>query len=183
MGLDLTELVVGIEQSVGVVIPNDVAATLTTPRQLITYLYSQLPHGPSGPCLSQRAFYALRHALTERLGSTRSSLRPATELASVLPHKKASGAWKDVGRAVGARPWPTGPLWGWLPVTFSPTGPKTLGQVASYLAGAAAYSLKRPGEGWTVDEVGSVVAWQFAYHLAIREYGLDDRFREDMGLS
>jgi hypothetical protein len=183
MGLDLFELVLGIEQSVGVPIPNDVATTLTTPRQLIAYLLGCLPQSRSNPCLSQRAFYVLRRALANCLPVAPRVLRPGTELATVLPQDGTRSAWEQVGRAAGLPQWPRGPGRRWLAALFCGRGPTTLGEVASHLAGSAAFALKPAGEGFSWREVEGVVAWQFAHHLGIRGYALDDRFVEGMGLA
>jgi hypothetical protein len=181
MGLDLVELVLGIEEAVGVSIPNDDVARMTTPRQLIGYLHRQLPHSASNPCLTQRAFHAVRRVLTQRHHVNRSVVRPTTELASLFPRETARAVWDDVGRRLGLPRWP-GMGQGWLAQVFQWQRPRSVGAVAAYIAGSTPRAVKPPGEGWSWREVEAVVAWQFDYYLAIRGYSLDDRFIEDLGL-
>ena len=111
MGLDLVELIMGIEEAIGVSIPDDVGAFLTTPRELIDYLHSQLPQSPSQACLSQRAFHVLRHVCGEKFHLPRGALRPKAswflcshKITLVRPGKRWAGCWAfPGGHEFGAR--------------------------------------------------------------------------------
>jgi acyl carrier protein len=182
MGLDIVEFVMGAEEAFGVRIPDDVASSLATPRMLINYLHSRLPKSSVSGCLSQRAFYAVRRAMVQRLGLPRSQLCPDTELLAVLPPANAQAAWAEVGESLGASKWPRARSGGWLARVFLHARPRTLGDAARHVATFTPCAVKQPGEGWSWGEVVAVVDGLMRYHFAIREYSLDDSFVEDLGL-
>ncbi len=182
MGLDIVEFVMGVEEAFGVRIPDDTTATLTTPRMLINYLHGQLPKRAESRCLSQQAFYAVRRAMASRLGLPRSQLRPGTELLAVLPPANAQAAWAEVGESLGYPQWPRASGGSWLARVFLHGRSRTLGDAARHVATFTPGAVKPPGEGWSWAEVAAVVDGQMRYHFAIREYSLDDRFVEDLGL-
>jgi hypothetical protein len=96
MGMDIVEFVMAVEDRFGLRIPNDVAATLTTPR-VINYIYGVGPRQQGPQCVTQRCFYAVRRALSERLKLPRSVLRPKTSLRAVLPAQNADDIWAEIG--------------------------------------------------------------------------------------
>ena len=57
MGLDIVEFVMGVEEAVGVRIPDTVAANITTPRLLIDYLHGQLPQSRGPRTLGEASRY------------------------------------------------------------------------------------------------------------------------------
>ncbi len=182
MGLDILEFVLGVEEAFGLRIPDDVRVSLTTPRRLIDYLYGQLPQSPESRCLSQRAFYAVRRALGQRLGVPHSALRPATELLAVLSGPNAQADWAAVGEALGAPRWPRARGGGRLAGFFLHARPRTLGEAARHVVTFTPGVAKRAGEGWSWPEVAKVVDGLMRYHFGVVDYSLDDRFVEDLGL-
>ena len=182
MGLDIVEFVMGVEEAVGVCIPNDAAAAIATPRMLVDYLHGRLPQSRGPRCLSQRAFYHVRRALADRLGLARTALRPDTDLLAVLPAADGQAVWAGVGDSLGFPCWPRARSDSWLARTFLHARPRTLGEVARYVATFSPAALKPPGEGWSWGEVAAVVDGQMQHHFAIRDYSLDDRFVQDLGL-
>ncbi|CAN0347740.1 unnamed protein product [Phaeothamnion confervicola] len=182
MGLDIVEFVMGVEEAVGVRIPDDVAATISTPRMLVTYLHGQLPQDRGPRCLSQRAFYRVRGTLADRLGVARSALRPDTELLATLPAANGRAVWAEVGESLGISRWPRARGGGWLAHVFLHGRPRTLGEAARHVATFSPSAVKPAGEGWSWGEVAAVVGGQMWHHFAIRACSLDDRFVEDLGL-
>jgi hypothetical protein len=182
MGLDTVEFAMGVEQAIGIPIPDDVAATIRTPRHLIEYLHSQLPQSRESRCLSQRAFYRLRQAVADRLGPLAVRYRPATEILSVFPASTAQADWAAIGDLLGYSGWTRARGNGWLARTFSRDQPRTLGEAARHIAGSSPVFLKQAGEGWSSDEMAAVIAWQLRHHFGIQDYSLDDKFVEDLGL-
>jgi hypothetical protein len=182
MGLDIVEFVMGLEEAFGVRVPDDIAATLTTPRTLIDYVHSQLPKGDERRCLSQKAFYAIRQAMIQRIGLSRSQLRPATELLAVLPLADAQAVWSDVGESLGNPRWPRAPGSSWLARVFLPLRPRTVGEAARHVATFSPVAVKTPSEGWSWDEVAAVIEGLMSHHFGIRDYSVDDRFVADLGL-
>lgn len=182
MGLDIIEFVLGVEDALGVKIPNHDAARITTPRMLIDYLHGKLPQSPGPRCLSLRAFYRVRRALVERVNRDRSTLRPGTELLAILPPNDGHRIWMDIGKSLGVTHWPRIRGEGWLARTFLHGRPRTLGDAAWYIATVVPKALKHPDEGWSWNEVARVVDGQMRHVLGIKDYALDDRFVEDLRL-
>ena len=179
MSLDIVEFVVGVEEAFGVRIPSDVAPTIFTPRHLAGYLQGLLPQSRVDRCLSQRAFYRIRHALVTRLRMPQSFLRPTTELLTVLP---APSVWAEIGKSLGCPRWPGVRAGSWLARTFQQVGPRTLGEAARYVSTVTPRALKSEGEGWSRREVITVIDGQIRRHFGVNEYSPDDKF-EDLGWS
>jgi hypothetical protein len=182
MGLDIVEFVMSVEEAVGVRIPDAVAVNITTPRLLIDYLHSQLAPSSESRCLSQRAFYRIRQGLVDRVGFLRASLRPDRELLALLPVSAAQEVWAGIGESLGVTRWPRARGNGWFASIFLSSRPRTLGEAAKQVAAVSPAALKSTGEGWSRGEVAAVVDWHLRQNFGIREYSLDDRFVEDLGL-
>jgi hypothetical protein len=182
MGLDVVEFVMGVEAAFELAIPDDVAATLLTPRMLIDYIHGQLEQSRGSRCLSQRAFYAVRRTLCARFGLPRDSLHPTTEIRTLQPLRDDRGAWAEVGRTLGYEWWPSPRGDGWFARLFQAHRPRTLGDLAVQLSTFAPGALKPPGEGWSWLEVRQVIDGLMCELFAIREYSLDDNFLDDLGL-
>ena len=88
MGLDLVELVIGVEDAFGISIPNSDAEKLTTPRKLIEYLNGRLLREETPSCLTQRAFYQLRAQAVELARVERRDIKPTTEWSSLFPNPR-----------------------------------------------------------------------------------------------
>ncbi len=181
MGLDIVEFVMEVEEAFGVAIPDRVAERLATPRHVAEHIHEKLPKNRESRCLSQRAFYVIRRALEHRLGLPRSRFRPGTELLSVLPAQSADRVWAEVGESLHCAPWPHVRGNAWFARLFQGRV-NTLGEAAQRFAMLAPRVLKAPGEGWSWNEVVEVIDGLMCRHFAIREYSLDDRFIEDLGL-
>jgi hypothetical protein len=172
MGLDIVVLFIDIEEAVGVRIPDDVAQSLTTPRQVIDYLYSKLPHSTWNPCLSQRASYRLRKTLAARCVVPTKTLRPATELLGVLPSDNPQEAWAEVGHALKISRWQPLRGRGWFARIFQSSWPPTatVGQVAVHIADHVPRTIKGSAEGWSWQEVAAVARRLMQYHLGLRDF-------------
>ena len=173
MGVDLMEFVFDVEDAFGLHIPDDDAATITTPRKLINYLYERVPQRADGPCLSQRAFYRLRRAFTERLGLRHPILRPWTPLPDLLPQDKPHLAWAEIGAALGCRrscgligsPSLAGLVQWRLP--------RTLGEAARCIAALTPRAVVSPENAWSWHEVQQVVDGLLRYHFDNQDCSLD----------
>jgi hypothetical protein len=182
MGLDMVEFVMDVEESFKLSIPDSVAQTINTPRKLIDYLHSQLPHTNETHCLSQRAFYAVRCAIGREIGTIHPRVGPATEIASILPPENASAVWEQIGANLNVPEWSKfrgNRLW---ESVFFHQRPRTVGDVASQIATRWPTLCKSDGEGWSWDEVRIAVDGLMREQLGIREYKLDDCFINDLGV-
>lgn len=93
MGLDGVELVMELEEAFGVELEDEALVELTTPRKAIDLILSRLETVQENMCLSQRAFYLLRRALTEHSGAAEN------ERAEELFVKAAKTTYGDVQNA------------------------------------------------------------------------------------
>ena len=101
MGLDMVEFVMAVEDAFGLAIPNEDAAWLRTPGEVIDYVHGHLPAASAGGCLSQRAFYQVRRATCRDLGVPRTSIRPDAALAPLFGAPESS-AWTALQAEIGA---------------------------------------------------------------------------------
>lgn len=121
MGLDLVELTIRIEDAFGIAIPDEVAATLTTPREVTEYVLSQLKLGNSSACMSQQAFYRLRREFVAVLGIERSEFHPSAKLAQLIATKNRIATWDRLKSSIGPKALPDliRPLWMYLLLSFA----------------------------------------------------------------
>jgi len=95
MGLDYVELVVSIEQSFCIQIPNEVAARLETPGLVIDYIHGlQSTASSASACLSQKAFYRLRKACVDERLCSRGEFQPVADLNRIIPPSVRRKFWK-----------------------------------------------------------------------------------------
>ncbi|MDY7095190.1 MAG: hypothetical protein SX243_19610 [Acidobacteriota bacterium] len=101
MGLDIVELLLNVEETFDLHLPNEDAQHLDTPRKLIDYLEARLLTQDTGPCLSQRAFYRLRRGIEQVQNIPTRSVTPSTTLESLFPVRERRQAWKALQKALG----------------------------------------------------------------------------------
>ena len=184
MGLDLVEYVLALESAFGIEIPDADAAHLETPRLLIDYLVTRLPMTAAKVgtpyCLTQRAFYRARAATAQHFGVARQSLRPESDLRSVIGERTAD--WKAMRFDVGARDWPRLRGQGWWASQLG--GVATLGELARHLALYDTALVRSPGASWTRTEVEALALQLLERETGVEmsKYTLDSRFVMDMGL-
>ncbi len=170
MGLDSVELVMAFEEAFELAIPDEVAATLLTPRQVIDYLHSQLPGTAVGACLPQRAFYRVRRALLPLSPRSRAAIGPSTRFADVFPDDLTEN-WGRLRVELGAAKWPQ----------YSP-GASTVGELSEFLGLSAPYAFLAPDERWSRAQVAAVVHRIIHDEIGITDYSEDSRFVQDMGI-
>jgi hypothetical protein len=101
MGLQTVELVIRFEDAFGIVIPDEVAAELTTPRKVTDYILTQVVVGEQPSCLSQQAFYALRQVFVPSLNIQRRDFSPNTQLENLIPLDRRRQIWAGIQRELG----------------------------------------------------------------------------------
>jgi hypothetical protein len=185
MGLDLVELLIAVETAFDLDISDDQAGDISTPRDLIRHLASQLPLAETLPtiCLGQRAFYRLRAACQNQLGLDRSQLRPNTAVAAILAPHARKQQWSSIQQRIGATVWP-GLRHNPLMIKLRGDDDMTLGQTATQLAQWHPALLKDAGSGWTVAEIERIVITILKELCGIdmRRYSLDSTFTDGLGL-
>ena len=104
MGLDTVELVIRIEDTFGVQIPDRVAEHLTTPKKVTDFVLSQVRQSERPlSCLSQRAFYSVRREFTQQLSVPGRQLTPDASLKAILPEERRHEVWKNIGSSLGVK--------------------------------------------------------------------------------
>ncbi len=113
MGLDGVSLVIAIEEGFGVTIADAEAEACLTPAAVIDLVFSKLRVSDQRVCVTQRAFYALRHGLVRTLGVARREVDLGTDVRSLQKGRSEREMWSDLRSAVHARTWPalTRPRW------------------------------------------------------------------------
>ena len=122
MGLDSVELVIRFEDAFGISIPDEIAGTLTTPREVTNYIASQVMVANDYSCLSQQAFYFLRRGFVRRLPIQRNTFRPHASLNDFIPKRNRKAVWRGFQEEIGEAALPNlaRPLWlFWLLVTLT----------------------------------------------------------------
>lgn len=184
MGLDGVEFIIAIEEAFGLDIPNDVAATLRTPRDVVDYLASRLPVVLEGPCLSQRAFYRLRNALEDSAArESDSPISPDSELDRLVPRAERGDAWHRLGAQLGAASFPGAPVaLDWL-ARLAWWRPRQVRDVVQHVVAHAPRSLIAD-DGWTRAQITAVVTrlCEVEFGVDMRRFSLDSDFVRDMGI-
>jgi acyl carrier protein len=105
MGLDTVELVMKVEESFGITIPDAEAEKILTIGDLYRYVLAKLdgPALPASGCLSAAAFYRLRRQLMGRFRVERRRIRPASPLDDLVPATDRRQQWQRLGEYLGWR--------------------------------------------------------------------------------
>lgn len=179
MGLDAVELVMAIEETFDLRIPNAEAARMLTVREMIDYVASRKSTVPSARCSTQQAFHAVRRALRSASSWT-GPITPDTPLTAFADRERWPNVWRRARSSAAADPrWPRSVPWkSWLR-----DGPRTVGELVLYVT-----SMPRPvphprDEPWTRDDITRTVRQVLCHELGIWNARLDDSFVKDLGLS
>jgi acyl carrier protein len=98
MGLDAVELVMRTEDEFGITLADDEAGSVKTVGDLYQLVLSKLDLTPS--CLSSKAFYRTRQALVACLRVPRRSIRPSSDLESILPEPSRRQSWSEIAEHI-----------------------------------------------------------------------------------
>ena len=180
MGLDMVEFVMAVEDAFDVAIPDEDAACLRTPRDVIDFVTGLLPTAATSSCLTQQAFYHVRRATAAACGIERATVRPEARLADVFGSDE-SPAWHAVRADLNATHWPRIGRDRWLRDAFEPRL-ETFGELATFVVERCPTSVKRQRQGWTRTEVADVVNRLIRSHLGVTRYHEDSSFIDDMGV-
>ena len=96
MGLDTVELVMDVEESFGIEIPDDDAQKIITVGDLFEFVKSQTELVPAGTCLTAATFYDIRRGLADA-GITK-RFGPSTLLVEIAPQHDRRPFWTKLAR-------------------------------------------------------------------------------------
>jgi len=95
MGLDGVELIMEVEDTFGISIPDEEAEYCSTVGGMYNIIISKLTPAEEG-CLSNSAFYKLRKAMIDEFNFSRKEIRPKALLHGFFPEKNRRSAWKSL---------------------------------------------------------------------------------------
>lgn len=148
MGLDTVELVMEMEETFGITIPDEEAEKIHTVGQAYRYILAHLgePPMPGPGCLSAAIFYRLRRQLMGGLRVERSRVRPDSALDDLIPKPGRRTAWRQLEDSLGwrlpnlHRPYWVYQLWAFLALGFLPAEVMAWGWLGGF-AGDAVFFL------------------------------------------
>ena len=181
MGLDLVELVIRVEETFGVQIPDKVATELDTPGKVTDYILSQV-EGSQEPlsCLSQKAFYSLRREFIRQLSLPRRQFVVDAALNEILPEEHRDEIWKNVGSSVGVKKWPTLSHRVWLGF-FTPKV-ESVRELVDYFVTNEPLIVKGNETAWSREQVWDVLERVIRDETSVTDFSENSRFVEDMHL-
>ena len=100
MGLDVVELILEVERSFQIQIPDHEAGGIRTVADLIASVERGVQTRSRQHCPTSRTFYRIRRHLMERLAIRRGSVRPDSRIRSLIPRRRHRRAWTEL-RATG----------------------------------------------------------------------------------
>lgn len=182
MGLDTVELVMRVEETFGIAIPDEVASRLVTPDDMADFVLTQLEaSGEPLPCLTQKAFQMLRRGFTRTLRVPRRAFRPDALLVELLPDDLPDEAWERVGRDVGLKGWPSIFRPGWLR-SFVPHQCRSVGDLIDFVLAHDPRGVKGVERAWTRAQVKDVLWRVIADDTGVKDFTGTSHFVDDMGL-
>lgn len=183
MGLDLVELIIRIEETFSIRIPDRVASKLTTPRKVTDFILTQVEESKAPlPCLSQKAFYLLRHAFIQHLVIPRQQFQVKITLREIVLGESRDEVWKDIGFSIGAKKWPTMSHPKWL--GFIRPRVQNVRELVEHLVTNEPLVVKGEEVAWSREQVWDVLRRVIVDEVAVTEtdFTEDSRFVDDMHL-
>lgn len=101
MGLDAVELLMDVEESFDIRIPEVDAQEMTTVGELYDFILSKTEQADSETCLSARTFYDIKRALRSQGIDHR--FKPSTQLSEVLPQSDRRAFWDGLAASTQMR--------------------------------------------------------------------------------
>ena len=180
MGLVSVELIIRIEETFNIQIPDRVATELTTPRKVTDFIFSQVEQSEEPvSCLSQKAFYSLRREFTQQLSLQRRQFVPDITLKEILPEDRRDEVWKNIGLSLGVKKWP-GLSRTWRGF-FTPTV-QSVRELVDYFVTNEPLIVKGNEIAWSRKQVWDVLERVIRDDTGVKDFSEDSRFVEDMHL-
>lgn len=111
MGLEGIEILMDVEDTFGIAIPDEDAQHLASPLLLLEYVAARVPLLPRAECRSQRIYYQLRRGLSTILGIEPHRVLLSTSLDALTSREAWGDVWRAVRTEVGGLGWPESVGW------------------------------------------------------------------------
>lgn len=180
MGLDSVEFIWDVEQTFGIVIPNEVAERMWTPRDVVAFVTSRVETVSEPRCLTQELFYRLRRGFREQVPALGLDVHGGLDrpLADVLDRARWPQVWAAVRASVGEADWPESIAWPGL----LRDGPRTMRELVWHIV----WTLPKPPESggrWTRSRIEGEVRRLIAEIRGEKNYRLDAKLVDELGFS
>lgn len=103
MGLDQVEMIIRTEENFGISFDDKELAQIRTVGELFQLIVTKLMPNGSTVCLTSHTFYRIRKEIVSKFGLTRSTLKPATLMNTILPKDSRYLHWKSLGTSLGLK--------------------------------------------------------------------------------
>jgi len=116
MGLDTVELVLDVEESFGISLPDEECQKVTTVNDLHQLVQPKLDQADQKKCLTSAIFYRVRKVIADVIGVDKRTLKPDTVLQELLPIESRREWWTSISQKLALK---LPELWrgpGWEPV-------------------------------------------------------------------
>lgn len=178
MGLDSVEMVIGWEQRFGILIPNEVACGLVTPRLATDYIFLQMQQRPATECIRQQTFFRLRRGFRRACPGIPITFAPATKLRELASRLHWPRIWSVVRAEDPGRTWPEqAPLQGRFTYRF-----RTVGDLVQELALGDPRATGQPEGAWTREQVSLQVRRVMGRTIGATFFDEDAHFVRDLGI-
>lgn len=182
MGLDTVELVMRIEDTFGIAIPDPVASRLLTPNDVTDFILTQVEVSSEPlPCLPQQTFHLLRRSFMRTLHIPRRSFRLDAPLKTFLPDGREEDAWERIGREADVKKWPSVFKPRWLRVVLAHDCRSVRGLIDHVLSHDP-LRVKGEERKWTRKQVEDVLRRVIEDETGVKDFTGESRFVDDMGL-
>jgi hypothetical protein len=141
MGLDVMELVMEMEETFRIVLPDSDLGSVRTLGDLYGLILRQMDRQRNGPCLSSFTFYRVRRAFVEASDVPRWSISPRSRLEDLLPIGSRRFLWERLQESLGSIPLPNLTRPGWLIGSIAVGALAFLGIMAGATNGMAGVAL------------------------------------------
>ena len=111
MGMEGVEIVMAVEETFGISIPDDVAQQILTVRQLVDYVTTQVATAPEPVCITQRLFYQLRRGFKAEVSALVPRFDLDVPLDTIFHKDQWPRVWSAVRGRVGEADWPETVPW------------------------------------------------------------------------
>lgn len=100
MGLDVVELVLGVEETFGISIGDNELKDVSTVGDFYEFILNSLKITGNQTCMSSKVFYILRRGLIPLTGMKRQEITPDSNLSELMPIRRRRRMYRQLGRAI-----------------------------------------------------------------------------------
>ncbi len=131
-------------------------------------------------CLSQKAFYSLRHEFIQQLSLPRRQFVPEANLKEILPEDQRDEVWKNIGSSLRVKKWPVLSRSRWHP--FFTASVQSVRELTDYFVTNEPLIVKGKEAAWSRKQVWDVLERVIRDETGVTNFSEDSRFVEDMHL-